>query len=48
MVSIVIILFVAYAIFGCLGVIVASLWKPSSAVGRWFDENVFKQIEAPE
>lgn len=41
MVSIVVIQFVAFAIFGCLGVIVTGLWKPNSAVGRWFDENVF-------
>lgn len=36
MVSIIIILFVAFAIFGCLGVIVTGQLKSDSAVGRWF------------
>jgi hypothetical protein len=37
MVSIVVILFVAFAIFGCLGVIVTGLLKSNSAIGRWLD-----------
>lgn len=41
MLSIVAIQFLAVAIFGCLGVIVAGLCKPNSTVGRWFDEDVF-------
>ena len=41
MISIIAIQFVAFAIFGCLGVIVTGLCKPDSAVGRWFDEDVF-------
>ena len=41
MISIIAIQFVAFAIFGCLGVIVTGLCKPDSTVGRWFDEDVF-------
>ena len=42
MASIVAIQFVAFAIFGCLGVIVTGILRPNSAVGRWFEDNLFQ------
>lgn len=47
MVSIVAIQFIAFAIFGCLGLIFTGLWKPDSTVGRWFNENAFHTDRDP-